>query len=146
MGLSNKLSCEAQSFSCRLNPHRFFQSEILRLYFHAMELWVSRSVWLPSCSSRFICTQIWDHSLHQLPLCSASSPSELPVSCPLTGVDECFFFNSLIVRLLYSSIFCQFWLFLFLNLLLSFFWLCEEVKHIYLCPCLGWIPIFNFLR
>ena len=28
-----------------------------------------------------------------------------------TGLDECFFFNSLVVRLPYSSIFCQFWLF-----------------------------------
>ena len=33
VGLSKKLSCEAGSFSCHLNPHRFFQSEVLRLYF-----------------------------------------------------------------------------------------------------------------
>ena len=33
VGLSNGLSCEAGSFSCRLNPHRCFQSEVLRLYF-----------------------------------------------------------------------------------------------------------------
>ena len=30
---------------------------------------------------------------------------------PPTSLDECFFFNSLIVRLPYSSIVCQFWLF-----------------------------------
>ena len=35
----------------------------------------------------------------------------LPISAPPTGLDECFFFNSLVVRLPYSSIFCQFWLF-----------------------------------
>ena len=35
----------------------------------------------------------------------------LPVSAPPTGLDECFFFNSLVVGLPYSSIFCQFWLF-----------------------------------
>ena len=35
----------------------------------------------------------------------------LPVSTPPTGLDEYFFFDSLIVRLPYSSIFCQFWLF-----------------------------------
>ena len=34
----------------------------------------------------------------------------LPISAPPTGVDKCFFFNFLVVRLLYSSIFCQFWL------------------------------------
>ena len=37
--------------------------------------------------------------------------AQLPSSAPPTGMDECFFFNSLVVRLPYSSIFCQFWLF-----------------------------------
>ena len=32
------------------------------------------------------------------------------VSAPSTGLDECFFFNSLVVGLPYSSIFSQFWL------------------------------------
>ena len=35
------------------------------------------------------------------------------VSTPPTGLDECLFFISLVVRLPYSLIFCQFWLFLF---------------------------------
>ena len=35
----------------------------------------------------------------------------LPISAPPTSLDECFFFNSLVVRLPYSSIFWQFWLF-----------------------------------
>ena len=43
----------------------------------------------------------------------------LPISAPPTGLDECFFFNSLVVRLPYSWIFCQFWLFLFLNFFCS---------------------------
>ena len=34
----------------------------------------------------------------------------LLVSTPPTGLDECSFFNSLVVRLPYSSMFCQFWL------------------------------------
>ena len=38
------------------------------------------------------------------------------LSVPSMGLDECVFFNSLVVRLPYSLIFCQFWLFfLFLN-------------------------------
>ena len=50
MGLSNKLSCEAGSFSCHLDPHRFFQSEVLRLYFPTLELWIGQSVtWSTSC-------------------------------------------------------------------------------------------------
>ena len=34
----------------------------------------------------------------------------LPISALPTGVYECFFFNSLVVGLPYSPIFCQFWL------------------------------------
>ena len=44
---------------------------------------------------------------------------------PPTGLDECFFFISLVFRLPCGSIFCQFWLFFVFQLLLSFFWLCE---------------------
>ena len=41
MGLSNKLSCEAGSFSHHCNIHRFLQSVFLRLYFPALEPWVA---------------------------------------------------------------------------------------------------------
>ena len=62
-----------------------------------------------------------------------------PISSPSTDLDECFFFNFLVVGLPYRSIFCQFWLFfLFLNLLLFFFWWCEEAQYISLCSHLGW--------
>ena len=46
-------------------PTGFFQSEVLRLYFIGLEPWVLQSVSLPSCSSWFICTQMWDDPLHQ---------------------------------------------------------------------------------
>ena len=48
--------------------------------------------------------------LQPLPCC-ASFPPWLPISAPPTGLDECFFFNSLVVGLPYSLIFWQFWLF-----------------------------------
>ena len=121
VGLSNELSCETGSFShCRLNPHRFFQSEVLRLYFPSLEPWVARSVSLPSCSSQFICTQMWDHPFCQpLPHLPQSSSYHLAVSplhpaahsAPPSGLDACFFFNSLVVGFPYSLIFCQCWLF-----------------------------------
>ena len=38
--------------------------------------------------------------------------ARLPICTPPADLDECFFFNSLVVRLPYSSISCQFWLFL----------------------------------
>ena len=75
VGLSNELSCEARSFShCRFNPHRCFQSEALRLYFPALEPWVAQSVLLPSCSSLFICTRMWDYPVHKLPPCLLCQP------------------------------------------------------------------------
>ena len=69
----------------------------------------------------------------QLPPCCKSSPPWLPILTPPTVLGECFFLNSLVIRLPYNSIFWQFWLFLFLNLLLFFFWFCEEAKYTYLC-------------
>ena len=76
--------------------------------------------------------------VRQPPPCRESSLPQLPVSAPPTGMDECFFFTSLVVGLPYSSIFFQFWLFFVFKLLLSFFWLCEEAQCIYLRLHLGW--------
>ena len=67
MGLSNELSCEAGSLSHHLNTHRIFQSQVLRLYFPALEPWVVGSVSLPSCSFQFICTQMWECTVRQPP-------------------------------------------------------------------------------
>ena len=68
--------------------------------------------------------------------CPESCVPQFPVSAPRAGLDECFFFISLVVGLLCGSIFCQFWLFFVFKLLLSF-WLCEEVQCVYLCLHLG---------
>ena len=147
MGLSNKLSCEAGSFSCHLNlaTSRFFQLEVLSPYFPALEPWVAWSVSLPICSSRFIHTQMWDFPLCQPPpippgpALSCVLSTRLPISAPPTSLYECFFFNSLVVGLPHSSIFCQFWGYFVFKLLFSFFWLYEEAQCIYLCLHLGQI-------
>ena len=65
----------------------------------------------PQLFSRCSHTQMWDHWVLQPPPCHGSSPPQLAVSAPPTSLDECFFFNSLVVGLPYSSIFWQFWLF-----------------------------------
>ena len=118
MGLSNELSCEAGSFSCHMNPHRFFQSEVLRLYFphwNCALLGLSQlfllvyphtNLGLPSPLYTTLTTPV----LQLLP-CYDSSLPQLPISAPPTSLDESFFFNSLVVGLPYSLIFCQFWLF-----------------------------------
>ena len=129
-----EISCEAGSFSCCLNPHRCFQSEALSLYFPVLEPWVVRSVSLsvvPPGLSTHECGIAWSPSRWL-----ASSPLRSGARLhPPTGLDECFFFNSLVVGLPYSSIFCQFWLFFVFKS--SFFWLCKEVKGFYLWPHLG---------
>ena len=91
--LSNKLSCEVGSFShCPQHP-QVFSVRAFGALFPTLEPWVARSVSLPSCSSQFICTQ------NQPPPYHKSSPRQLPISTPPTGLDECFFFNSLVVGL-----------------------------------------------
>ena len=136
-----KLSCEAKIFSCCHNLHRFFQSEVLRLYFPALEPWGAQSLSLPSGSSQFIHRQMWDHLLRQppppapvlkLPPCHVSTPPQLP-SPPIlvvwVNVPSLTPWLSDFYTVLFSgSSDC----FLFSNLLLSFFWLCKEVQCIYL--------------
>ena len=65
-------------------PPQVFSVRGLRLYFQALEPWVARSVSLPSCSFRFICTWMWDCPVHNpppcwvlqlLPCCESSPPS-----------------------------------------------------------------------
>ena len=85
MGLSNELSCKAGNYSHCHNLHRYFQSEVLRLYFPMLEPWVVWSISLLSCSSWFIRTQIWNGPVHKPPPCLSSSlphclsPPLLPV-------------------------------------------------------------------
>ena len=43
-----------------------FYSKVLRLYFPTLIPWVVQSVSLPSCSSWYICTWMWDHLVCQL--------------------------------------------------------------------------------
>ncbi|KAF6090782.1 hypothetical protein HJG60_012171 [Phyllostomus discolor] len=76
-----------------------------------------------SCFTMHHLTGPTSHNLARPNLPAAALPQVL--STPLTSLYECFFSNYLVVRLPYSSIFCQFWLLLFLNCC-PFFWLCKE--------------------
>ena len=62
-----------------------------------------------TCPASHCLTWSASHHLAASPLCPAAC------LCPSYGLDECFFFNSLVIRLPYSSIFCQFWLFFVLK-------------------------------
>ena len=116
--LQQTLLCGWEFLMLPPQPPQVFSIRGFRLYFPTLELWVLQCVSLPSCYSQFICTQMWDNPLCQPPpcqvclllLCPKSSSPWLPVSPPPTGLDECFFFNSLLVGIPYSSIFWQFFL------------------------------------
>ena len=75
-------------------------------------LWgLSRSLVVPPGLSACKCGISWSITttspslVSQLPPCYAPSPPWLPVSAPPTSVDDCFFFNSLVVGFPYSLIF-----------------------------------------
>ena len=113
-------------------------THVLRLYFPGLELWVVWSVSLPSCSFWFIHVQVWVFQVCQpLPHLPWSSSCHLAASplCP-----SCLSLPFLLVWMNVSSL--TLWLLdfhivqfsgssgcsLFLNLLLSFFWLCKETQ------------------
>ena len=138
MGLPKEFCCEAGSFSHCCNPHIFFSQRFWGFISHVLKPWVAWSVSLPNCSSQFIHTQIWDHSpashcLARSPLHpTCSSPSLLLVRMNVPSLTPW----SLDFHLVWFSVSSGY--FLFLSLLLSFFWLCEEGKCIYLPLHLGW--------
>ena len=61
----------------------------------------------------------------------------LPVSVPPTSLDECFFFNSLVVGLPYSLIFHQFWLFFVFKFVVLLLAVQGGIIPLYLCLHLG---------
>ena len=71
------------------------------------------------------------------------SPPWLPIFSPPTSLDECFFFNSLVVGLPYSSIFCQFLLFFVFNFVVVFLSVVEGGK-LYLPTPPSWLEVLNF--
>ena len=139
-------------------PPQVFSVRGLRLYFPGLEPWVGRSV---SGSTRCCLPGQLQLCLPCSTIChltgSASRHLAMSPLHPSYRSGWVFFFISLVVRLPYSSIFCQFSLFFVFKLLLSFFWLCEEAQYVYLCLHVGrkflipyfkyqyfWVPSFAF--
>ena len=59
-------------------PTGFYSQRFLKLSFPTLEPLVAQSILLPSCSSPFICTQIWDHPVCHLMPCQESCPPSCP--------------------------------------------------------------------
>ena len=99
---------ETLSYSCwKPGLHSLSQSPVVPPGFSTGKC---GTVWAISC-----CSISLAHLVCQRPPCLNSSSCSLPISAPPTSLEEGFFFNSLVVRFPLSSIFWQFWLFLFLN-------------------------------
>ena len=134
MGPSNGLSCETGSFSCHLNPHRILQPKILRLRFPVLEPWVARSVLFPGVPLRLPTCECGTARSVTLPRVLSA---RMPVSAPPTSLDECFFFNSLVVGLLYSLVFWQSWLFFVFKLVAVLLLVVRGSKEYLLCLHFG---------
>ena len=137
MGLSNKVSCEAGSFSCCLNSQKFFSVRLFEASFpHSGTLGFAVSL-APQLSLPVY--QQANVGPPYLPAATLStsplhpglpSPPFLPVWVNVSSLTP-WLLDFHMVQFSGSS-----GNFLFLNLLLSFVWLCEEAKCIYLHLCL----------
>ena len=112
MGLSNDLSCEAGRLSCCcLNPHGCFQSEIWGYISPPSNPGLCGLLRSPPFVPVYLCAKVRPQGLlvvrlpapfvpHSTslgpPQQSESSPPRLAISAPPTGLDECFFFISLV--------------------------------------------------
>ena len=127
MGLSNNLSCEAGSFShCHLNPTDVFSQRFwgfISPHFNPGLHALSHSPVVPPSLSERECGTAQSTS--------CPSPSRLPVWMNVSSLSP-LLSDFHIVRFSGSSG-CV----LLLNLLLSFFWLCEETQCVYQCLHLG---------
>ena len=117
-------------------PTGFYSQRLWGFILPTLETWLCLSP-----QNRGLSLLVYPHTNAGLPTLPAATSLHI-LFTPSTGLDECFLFNSLVVWHPYSSIFLQFWLFLVFKLVVSFFWLCEETKHIYLLLYLGWISLY----
>ena len=143
MGLSCNLYCEAGSFLLPPHPPQVFSVRAFETLFPRARtlgcvVCLAPQLFLPVC----LHTNVGVPSPPPLPgfqplSCCASSLLQLPISAPPTSLNECFLFNSLVVRLHTVGFSGSSGYFLFLKLLLSLFWLHQEAKCIYLRLHLG---------
>ena len=108
VGLSSKLSCEAKSFSRRLNPRRV----LLDTGFEALFLHTGTCLGCVVCLAPRLFLLVYPHTNVGLPVCQPPHPPKFsshhvslsplhPAAhlCHSYQLDECFFFNSLVVGL-----------------------------------------------
>ena len=140
MGLSNELSSEAGSFSLPQVPQFFSVRGIEALFPWAGPLGCT------ICLTPQLFLPVYPHANVGPPSLPATTSPTQSSNCHLAGhplpfLPVCINVSSLTPWLLdfhtvpFSGSSGCFW---FLNLLFSFYWLCEEAKYIYLHLHLGW--------
>ena len=146
MGFSNKLFCDTDIFSHCCNPQRFLQPEVLRLYFPCWTpglCGLSHSPFVPPGLSTHKCGAAHSPSQHLFwsSSCLSQVLTTLAVclSLLLIGVWMTISsFKSLVVRLPYSSIFWQFWLFFAFKLVI---FLVVQGSKVYLPMPPSWLEV-----
>ena len=116
---SNRLSCETGNFSHCRNLHKVFRPRSFEAFFSS-----TGTVGCMVCLAPQLFFLVYPLENVWLP-CLPTTVLPCFLSAPPTSLDECFFFNSLVVRLPHSLIFLQFWLFFGFKLviiLLLFVW------------------------
>ena len=139
---SNGFPCDWE-FLPMPQPPQVFIARGLRLYLPVLEPWVARFVSLPSSLSWLIRKRMWHYPVHQQPPCLVFSLPR-PISTPPTSLDECLFFNSSVLGLLYISVFGQFWLVFIFKLVVNLLLVVQGSKA-YLTTPPSWPAPFEYL-
>ena len=152
VGLSSELSCEAGSFSCCLNPHKFLSVRGFEALFPC-----DGTLGCVVCLAPQLFLPVYSHAnvgppgppaatLFTLSSSCRLATSPLHPGCPSLPLLPVWMNVSSLTPWLSDFHTVQFsgssGYFLFLNLLLSFFWLCKVAKCIYLCLHLVWKSIY----
>ena len=130
VGTLRETAWDSRSFFHQPNLCWFLQPEVMGTYLPGigtMDWGAWHVAWIP-------CSQ--DIPPEHLSATRGCGTSLFHISTPPTSLDGCGFFNSVIVRLPFNSIYngSEWWLFYTLVVILM--WLYKELSRVYLCHCL----------
>ena len=131
-GFFRGTSWDSQSFFHRLNPCWVLQPEVIGTYLPG----IGTLGWGTWCGAGTPGSQ--DIPPEFLSTTNRCELSPLHVSTPLTSLDECGFFNSVVVRVLFNLVSDGSKRWLFYILVVVLIWLCKEASCVYLCCHLRW--------
>ena len=138
MGSFKGSAWSSRSFFHWLNPCWVLQPEVMGTYLPGTGM-LSSGAW---CGPRTPCS--WDVPPKFLSTTCGHGTSPFRICAPPTSLDGCSFFNSIVVRLPFNSIFDSSEWPLFHTSAVILMWLCEKASCVYLCWHLDWKPPMFF--